>query len=808
MNTNATSALIWSVADILRGDFRPSVYGSMILPFIVLRRLDNVLEKTKEAVLVEYQKNKELPTEALDSFLTRKSGYQFYNTSPMTFQALIGDPANIHSNISNYISSFSGNVRDVFERFNFQAHINLLNDANLLYLVVQKFSAIDMHPDVVSNAHMGAIFEELIRKFAELSNETAGEHFTPREVIRLMVDLLFIADSSALSSTGVVRKIYDPTAGTGGMLSVAEEYLSKHNPDSRLVLHGQELNAESYATCKADMLIKGQDISNIVFGNTLSNDGLTGKTFDYMLSNPPFGVEWKKIESVIRKEYEQKGFEGRFGPGLPRVSDGSLLFLLHLISKMRPMEEGGSRIGIVLNGSPLFTGSAGSGESEIRKWIIENDLLETLVALPTDMFYNTGISTYIWILSNHKSADRKGKIQLINAVDMFQKLRKSLGSKRKELGKGDIKRIVELYGNFEETEHSKIFNNQDFGYSTVTVERSLKDDDGNDIIPDKGKFKGKRQPDPLLRDTENIPLNEDIEEYFNREVLSHIPDAWIDHDKTRVGYEITFNKYFYKFSPLRSLNVIDAEIKSLSEEITISLNIDSSMKINPYLAYKDSGVKWLDNVPQEWNVKPLKLISDLRLSNIDKHTVPTEPAVKLCNYVDVYKNENIDSSIDFMKATASVDQIKRLTLAVGDVIITKDSENANDIGVPAYVKEIQPGLVCGYHLALIRPNAEVSGEFLNYLFKSKYTASYFENEASGMTRYAIGKYSIENLDVPTPEYDEQVSIANFLNYETSKLDDLVAKQQKLIELLKEKRKAIISAAVTGKIDVRGVKYGN
>lgn len=564
---NANSSLIWSVADLLRGDFKQSDYGKVILPFTVLRRLDCVLEKTKPDVLAELEANKNLPLEALDRFLVRKAGYQFYNTSKQTFSTALDDSSNAHANLTSYIGSFSDNVRDVFERFNFQATLDRLNDANLLYMVAKKFAAIDLHPNVVSNAQMGSMFEELIRKFAEISNETAGEHFTPREVIRLMVALLFIADDDALTKPGIVRSLYDPTAGTGGMLSVAEEYLKRLNPESRLVVHGQELNPESYAICKADMLIKGQDIGNVVFGNTLSNDGLIGKTFDYSLSNPPFGVEWKKIEDVIRKEFESKGHAGRFGPGLPRVSDGSLLFLLHLISKMRPSAEGGSRIGIVLNGSPLFAGGAGSGESEIRKWIIENDMLETLVALPTDMFYNTGISTYIWILSNHKTPERKGKIQLINASDFFQKMRKSLGSKRKEMSVADIERVVGLYGAFEDNEYSKIFDNADFGYSTITVERPLRDDQGNIIIGEKGKLKGKPQPDSNLRDTENIPLKDNIKAYFEREVLPHVPDAWIDHEKTKVGYEIPFNRHFYKYVAPRPLEVIDAELKALSAEI-------------------------------------------------------------------------------------------------------------------------------------------------------------------------------------------------------------------------------------------------
>jgi type I restriction enzyme M protein len=470
------------------------------------------------------------------------------------------------------LQSFSPAVRDIFESFEFHTQIDRLQKAGLLYLVTEKFVNIDLHPEVVGNAQMGGVFEELIRKFAELSNETAGEHFTPREVIRLMVNLLFIEDDAALTKRGVVRTLYDPTAGTGGMLSVAEEYIAEHNPDARLVMYGQELNAESYAICKADMLIKGQDIANIIFGNTLSADGLHGKRFDYMLSNPPFGVEWKKIEKEIRKEAEQMGFNGRFGPGLPRVSDGSLLFLLHLIAKMRPAKDGGSRFGIVLNGSPLFTGGAGSGESEIRRYVLENDLVEAIIGLPTDMFYNTGISTYVWIISNRKPAARKGKLQLIDASSFWQKTRKSLGSKRKELSPDHIDDITRLFGNFEEATRdgvpiSRIFRNEDFGYRTITVERPERDAKGKAVLGTKGKGKDKPVPDSSLRDTENVPLSEDVTTYFKREVLPHAPDAWIDHDKTKVGYEIPFNRHFYVFKPPRPLAEIDAELKGVTDRI-------------------------------------------------------------------------------------------------------------------------------------------------------------------------------------------------------------------------------------------------
>lgn len=438
--------------------------------------------------------------------------------------------------------------------------------------MAEKFANIDLHPEAVSNSQMGLVFEELIRKFAEISNETAGEHFTPREVIRLMVNLLFIEDDEVLAKPGVVRTIYDPTAGTGGMLSVAGEYLEEHNPQARLTMFGQELNDESYAICKADMLIKGQDVANIVAGNTLADDGHPHKKFDYMLSNPPFGVEWKKVEKEIRKEFESQGYNGRFGPGLPRVSDGSLLFLLHLISKMRPAHEGGSRFGIVLNGSPLFTGGAGSGESEIRRYVLENDLVEAIIGLPTDMFYNTGISTYVWILSNRKPEHRKGLVQLIDASGFWQKMRKRLGSKRKEFSEAHIAEITRLFGNFEEASKdgapiSRIFKNEAFGYRTITVERPLRDANGQIVLGEKGKLKGKPQPDTSLRDTENVPLSEDMEVYFKRKVLPHVSDAWIDHEKTKVGYEIPFNRHFYVFKPPRELAEIDADLKHCTDRI-------------------------------------------------------------------------------------------------------------------------------------------------------------------------------------------------------------------------------------------------
>ncbi|WP_323009627.1 class I SAM-dependent DNA methyltransferase [Paracoccus sp. (in: a-proteobacteria)] len=569
MNQQALSAFLWSVADLLRGDYKQSDYGKVILPFTVLRRIDCVLAPTKEAVLAELdlRESQKMPP---GPFLRKKSGATFYNADPLDLKKLMGDQDNIARNLRRYIQGFSPEVRDIFEHFEFDIQIDRLAKAGLLYQVVEKFAGINLHPDRVSNHQMGLVFEELIRRFAELSNETAGEHFTPREVIRLMVNLIFTEDDDALTRPGIVRTIYDPTAGTGGMLSVAEEYLTDLNPSASVSLFGQELNPESYAICKADMLIKGQDVGNIHFGNTLSDDGHPDQKFDYMLSNPPFGVEWKKVEKIVRAEHDRLGHQGRFGPGLPRVSDGSLLFLMHLLSKMRPAAQGGARFGIVLNGSPLFTGGAGSGESEIRRYVLENDLVEAIVALPTDMFYNTGIATYVWILSNRKPAARKGRVQLIDGSGFWRKMRKSLGSKRKEMGDDDIATITRLFGDFAEAEIARIFDaegreigrevvladeappaapeggkvrlaplsrilpNDSFGFRQITVERPLRDADGNIVLGQRGKAKGKQQPDSSLRDTETVSLREDIHAYFAREVLPHAPDAWIDEDKTRV----------------------------------------------------------------------------------------------------------------------------------------------------------------------------------------------------------------------------------------------------------------------------------
>ena len=665
-------SFIWSVADLLRGPYRPNQYKDVMLPLTVLRRLDCVLEPTKQKVLAKLKSMKGKKIKNIEPFLDKAAGQSFHNTSLYTFEKLKGDPNNIAANLTHYIKGFSSRARDIIDHFGFEEHIAKLEKADRLYLVVSRFCDIDLHPDVVPNIEMGHIFEELIRKFNEASNEEAGDHFTPREVIRLMVNLIFAPDNDTLTTKGILKTLYDPACGTGGMLSVAEEYVRELNPDATLEVFGQDYNDQSFAVCGSDMMIKGQSLDNIRFGDSFTDDHMPGKKFDYMLANPPFGVEWKPQADTIKKEHDEQGFGGRFGAGLPRINDGSFLFLQHMISKMKPAcrdesgagrgpKEGGTRLAIVFNGSPLFTGSAGSGESEIRRWIIESDWLEAIVALPDQMFYNTGISTYLWIVTNRKERRRKGKIQLIDATGYFQKMRKSLGNKRNEIGASQRDEITRLHGKFKKGEHVRIFDNEDFGYHRITVERPLKLNFAVDeerlqrvreakafaslatskkrkdtkaaeaeIAEGKGKqqeilsvlkglpadkvwknredflseskaafknssfiipnssllkailmalsernesgdvctdSKGNPEPDPDLRDTENVPLKESVETYFKREVLPHVPDAWIDHSKTKVGYDIPFNRHFYSYELPRPLEEIETDIKTLEHDI-------------------------------------------------------------------------------------------------------------------------------------------------------------------------------------------------------------------------------------------------
>ena len=660
-NFNEIVSFIWQVAELLRGSYRPNQYKNVMLPLVVLRRLDCVLEPTKDKVLKKVESLKGGKVKNTEPILNKVAGQKFHNKSPFTFEKLKGDPNNISANLTNYIKGFSEKARKFIDHFKFEKEIEKLERDDLLYKIVSKFCEIDFHPNKISNIKMGYIFEELIRKFNEASNEEAGDHFTPREVIRLMVDLIFLPDKDILTKKGIVKTLFDPACGTGGMLSVSEDYVRELNPNARLEVFGQDRNDESYAVCGSDMMIKNQNIKHIQFGDSFTADQFSDKKFDYMLANPPFGVEWKLQQDTIKKEHSKQGFNGRFGAGLPRISDGSLLFLQHMISKMKASEKEGTRLSIVFNGSPLFTGSAGSGESEIRRWIIENDWLEAIVALPDQLFYNTGIHTYLWILTNRKEKKRKGKIQLINAVAFFKKMKKSLGDKRHEISEEHKNTITRLYGDFKEGEFVRIFNSEEFGYKRITVERplqlnfqvnedrlsrlkearafvniasskkrknskeieeeiqagkklqedilsvliSLKSktliknrDSFVDLLKEKfGKAdlkisssllkviieslserdetadvckdsRGNPMTDSELRDYENVPLKQDIHDYMKEEVLPHVPDAWVDESKTKVGYEINFNRYFYKYEPPRPLPEIEKDLRKIENEIS------------------------------------------------------------------------------------------------------------------------------------------------------------------------------------------------------------------------------------------------
>ena len=568
-NYQELANLVWNVADdVLRGLFKPHEYGDITLPFLVLRRLDCLLDEDgrKEKVINTYnQYNGKVSEDLLPPIILRETNTRFYNTYQYDLSRLKEDSKNIHLNFENYLNGFSQDVRDIIENFNLDGFIERLHKSDRLFIFCDKFTEVDLHPDKVDNHTMGQVFEELLRRFSEMSNETSGEHYTPRDVVRLLVSLLFAEHGEDLRGQGVIRSIFDPCCGTGGMLTIGKEYFREHiNPDATIRLSGQELNAQTYAICKSDMLVIGENPGAIRHGSSLSNDQFQGERFDYMITNPPFGVSWKSDEGAVKTEAQNAN--GRFSAGTPRSSDGALLFLQHMLSKM---EERGSRVGIVFNGSPLFTGDAGSGESEIRRSIIENDWLECIIALPDKLFFNTSISTYIWILTNRKSEARQGKIQLINAVDFFDKMKRNLGDKGVFISDSHIRQLVELYTNFEETEHSKIYPNDFFGYTKVTVERPLIDAETGDILRDK---RGNPKPNPALRDYERVPLTEDIDDYYQREVKPHLPDSWLDRKKDKVGYEINFNRYFYQYTPLRSLKEIADEMLALERKSEGLLN--------------------------------------------------------------------------------------------------------------------------------------------------------------------------------------------------------------------------------------------
>jgi type I restriction enzyme M protein len=886
------AGFIWSVADLLRGDYKQSEYGKVILPLTVIRRLDCVLEPTKATVLQRYEALQGR-VENVEPVLQAVAGEQFYNTSPLDFRRLLDDPSQIAGNLRGYIAGFSPAARDIIDKFRFDEEITRMNQANLLYLVISKFADIDLHPSVVSNLEMGYLYEELIRRFSELSNETAGEHFTPREVIRLMVNLLLAEDDDALTKPGVVRTICDPACGTGGMLSIAEDHVRALNPGAQLEVFGQELNDETYAICRSDMMVKGQDASHIVAGNCFSEDGFPGRTFDYLLANPPFGVEWKKVEDVVKTEHEKLGFHGRFGAGLPRINDGSFLFLQHMISKMKPVSEGGSRVAIVFNGSPLFNGAAGSNESEIRRWIIENDWLEAVVALPDQLFYNTGINTYFWVVTNRKSPERRGTVQLVDAREYWVKMRKSLGDKRKEISPDEIDDITRLYTDFIDGQAVKILRNEAFGFQRITVEQPLRlrwevtddtivelgetkqwtrisDNEQRDLAdrlsalvgttateranlgkklgsvpkaiekalwdllgvadpraPIITNRKSEPEPDPELRDNGNVPLpaiparwEEDpasrlasieyrsaIEDYMTSEVLPYLPHGWVDHSKTKLGYEIPVTRSFYKEISPRSFSALNAELQASESELVHRRSAISKAGVSGLLSEletESSNLPWLARRPLGWREVKLSLVAKLGSGHTPSRDHP---------------EWWVDCTIPWI-TTGEVAQMRSDRIEY----ITETREKISLLGIANSAAEIHPAgtvVLCrtasaGYS-AIMGEDMATSQDFATWtcgpLLRPRFLLlclRAMRNDllgrlAMGSTHKTIYMPDIESLRVPLPSVDEQDQIVEAFWQQLNEIDAATDALEHLDRLLREYREAVTRRAFITDFASRGTE---
>ena len=819
--------LIWQVANYLRGDYKQSDYGKVILPLTVLRRLDCVLKPTKEKVLEYLPRIKDKSDSAKDLILNNVAGHNFHNRSKFDFEKLKAEPDKIAANLRNYINGFSASAREIIEYFNFDDQIERMDDpkSDILFLIVKEFSKIDLSD--MESMEMGYVFEELIRRFSEQSNETAGEHFTPREVIKLMVNLLFITDNETLTKEGIVKTVYDPACGTGGMLSVAEKHLCDKNeglnPKAKLEVFGQEINPESYAICKSDMLIKGQNPSNIKFGNTFTIDGLEDEKFDYMLSNPPFGVDWKKAAKIIKAESENKGFSGRFGAGVPRIDDGSLLFLQHMISKMK---SNGSRIGIVFNGSPLFSGQAESGPSNIRKWIIENDWLEAIIGIPNQLFYNTGIATYIWIITNNKTSERKGLVQLINATGEFEEdliengkitfnrfwknLDRSLGKKRKEINENGNEKgigfITKLHGDFEENEFVKIYPNEFFAYWRVTVEEPQRDENREIIFNTKGEPKA----DSSLRDYENIPflkydddfklIPQTVDKYFFQEVKPQLPDAWYTDNNTKIGYEVNFRKIFNNYIKHPELLLLKDQLIDLDNVLNDSLRdlfeiVEKNKQYNSKIEIKNG---WLEYIPERWEFIKFKY----RLNYTTGFTPPTKEE-KYYNgditwvtitdmnskFVDSSETQITDLALEKFKPekTLKGSLLFSFKLSVGKVAFA-----GNDL----YTNEAIISIKQDDNIDLRYFYYSLPEQLLNNANENIYGAKILNQE------------TIRNAFITYPPIDEQKTIADFLDQKIGIIDkrfnfieNIYGKAVRDTGLLEKFKRAFISSIVSGKIKV-------
>lgn len=756
-NATSLSSLIWSSADdILRGLFKPSEYGRVILPFVVMRRLDCVLEPKKDEVCDLFTKYKDELSDPYPVIL-KQIRLRFCNTSKYDLSRIKSDPTNVFRNFKNYIEGYSDNVHDIIENFQIYPLVKKLHKQKRLYLLIDKFTEFDLHPNKIDNHQMGLIYEEILRKFSEMSNEESGDHFTPRDVVELLVSFVFGGDKVKGRS---ICSVFDPCCGTGGMLTIGKEWVHKNiNRNLKVFLYGQELNDVTYSICKSDLLMMNENPENIQGpASSISNDRYQGKKFEYMITNPPFGVSWKSEKEFV--DEESKDPKGRFFVGTPRISDGSLLFLQHLIHKMEPK---GARIGIIFNGSPLFTGDAGSGESEIRKWIIENDWLECIVQLPDQMFFNTGITTYFWIVTNKKSPERKGKVQLINGSSFHQIMKKSLGNKRKEMTPEQSDQLFKIYKDFEEGEFSKIYPNDFFGYTKVVVEQPLIEDGKS-----KTDKKRKPKPDKTKRDNERVPLSEDIDEYYNREVKSHLPDSWMDRSKDKIGYEINFTKHFYKFTPLRSLEDITRDLKSLDDEIK-QLSMEMTMMMT--------------ELPDHWDLQRLKYVSQ----HVVEKRFPVEGDIKI-------SPENVESNtgrvIDFYSDYDSEGQ----EFLPGDILFNKLRVYLNKVVLTDFA-----GLSMG-EMIVFRPQ-EIYPEYLSKVMTSKTFIDQINSLSEGVKLPRPPIEGILNSFVPVPPPEEQKLISLYLDKKIEQIDSLVEKIQRKIELLSEYRQSLISFVVTGKVRI-------
>jgi len=878
-NFREKAKFIWSIGSILRGDYKANEFGKVILPLTVLRRMDCTLSRTKKEFIQRVENGEHI------KLVSRKMNLDFYNTSKFNFENLKDDANNIALNLINYIDGFSENAKEILEYFNFNEQIDRLDRSNILYLIITKFSEIDLHPSNVSNLEMGYIFEELIRKFSEQSNEDAGEHFSPREIIRLMVNLLFIEDKEVLKKQGIVRTLYDPAAGTGGMLSVAKDYLYELNPSATLNVFGQELNPESYAICKADMMIKGENASNIKFGNSFSEDGFQIKKFDYMLSNPPFGVDWKKVENEVRSEHEQLGFAGRFGAGLPRIDNGSFLFLQHMISKMKS-DGDGSRIAVVYNGGTLFVADHASGDNNIRRWIIENDWLEAIVALPNQLFYNVGFNTYIWIISNKKSNKRKGKVQLINAINFYEKMRRSLGNKRNRISNSQIEQITKIYEEFKETEYSKIIKNDEMAYKQFTIElpqrrnfstdeirlgtlietkayhnifKKMSEPDSVDFLEilrsipqdiiyrNKNEFKiklsdaieanktnyklsnlevekiilylseidqtadvytdsnGSIKSDTDQRLSITVPADIDISAYFKKEFLDDYPDSLYDEDKIKIVYTINFDKYFFKYKQLDDMSEIKERIAYTENSIVANIrNIKESIKTNSYEEYKDSKLESIGEIPIEWDVVRFRKATKVLRTGYSKtpeYVGEDDDSVAFLSAQNI-KNGKLDlNKYNFISRELYENITKTVKPQKGDLLQVRVG-NENTIAETCIMDEDFEYAVY-VSASHIRAAENVYPEYLMHICNSLR----FKEEARmtmkiGVDIANLNITDLANIKIPLPSYDEQISIANYLDSEIKKINDTIGVLQEQINNLENYKQSLVEKCISGKIKIK------